>query len=101
MGSLFKELQAREAAAGERVDGFEEQLGEVAGRLEEAREDLERLRICGADVVFQQLAVVPVGALAEVPGGRDRAAAKVHVNDHVFPQHVWFDDHVFPQVAST
>lgn len=45
MGSLFEELEAREASARVRVGELEEQLAEVAGRLEEAREDLDRLRI--------------------------------------------------------
>lgn len=45
MGSLFEELEAREAAARGRVEELEEQLAEATGRLEEARENLGRLRI--------------------------------------------------------
>ncbi|MHC5260833.1 hypothetical protein ACYSUO_23370 [Streptomyces sp. UC4497] len=45
MGSLFEELEAREATARVRVDELEEQLAKVTGRLEEARENLARLRI--------------------------------------------------------
>ena len=45
MGSLFEELEAREATARVRADELEEQLAEVTGRLEEARENLDRLRI--------------------------------------------------------
>jgi hypothetical protein len=45
MGSLFDELEAREAAARTRVEVLEAELAEVSGRLSAAREGLERLRI--------------------------------------------------------
>lgn len=45
MGSLFEELEAREAAARTRVEELEAELAEVSGRLSAAREGLERLRI--------------------------------------------------------
>ena len=45
MGSLFEELEAREAAARVRVEELEAELASVSARLKQAREDLERLRI--------------------------------------------------------
>ncbi|WP_042434471.1 hypothetical protein [Streptacidiphilus anmyonensis] len=45
MGSLFEELEAREAIARTRVEELEAELAEVSGRLSAAREGLERLRI--------------------------------------------------------
>ncbi|WP_133305576.1 hypothetical protein [Streptomyces sp. AcE210] len=44
MGSLLEELETRAAAARERMDDIEAQLAEVNGGLEEARENLARLR---------------------------------------------------------
>lgn len=45
MGSLFDELEAREAAARVRVEELEAELAELSGQLDLARESLERLRI--------------------------------------------------------
>ncbi|MET7354380.1 hypothetical protein [Streptomyces mirabilis] len=45
MGSLFEELEAREATARKRVEALEAEVAEVSGRLSAAREGLERLRI--------------------------------------------------------
>ncbi|POX41608.1 hypothetical protein [Streptomyces sp. Ru72] len=45
MGSLFEELEAREAAARARVEELEAELAELSGKLELARKRLERLRI--------------------------------------------------------
>ncbi|MFD7409677.1 hypothetical protein ACFV7R_45380 [Streptomyces sp. NPDC059866] len=45
MGSLFEELEAREAAARARVEELEAELAELSGKLELARESLKRLRI--------------------------------------------------------
>ncbi|MDX2705650.1 hypothetical protein PV350_22725 [Streptomyces sp. PA03-6a] len=45
MGSLFEELEAREAAARIRVEALEAELAALSARLEKSREDLERLRI--------------------------------------------------------
>ncbi|MEU7583549.1 hypothetical protein AB0B50_38920 [Streptomyces sp. NPDC041068] len=48
MGSLFEELEAREAAAHDRVKELEielAELAELADRLDNARQLLERLRI--------------------------------------------------------
>ncbi|MFG2656935.1 hypothetical protein [Streptomyces sp. NPDC048425] len=63
MGSLFEELEAREAAARERVDDLEDQLAEVTRRLEEAREHLERLRIA-RETVSEVMAEMSAGASA-------------------------------------
>lgn len=60
MGSLFEELEAREAAARVRVDELEEQLAEVTGWLEEAQEILERLRIA-RETVFEVMAEMSAG----------------------------------------
>ncbi|MFD8134875.1 hypothetical protein [Streptomyces mirabilis] len=45
MGSLFEELEAREAAARVQVEELEAELVELSGKLELARESLKRLRI--------------------------------------------------------
>ncbi|MER7772303.1 hypothetical protein [Kitasatospora sp. NPDC096140] len=45
MGSLFEELEAREVAARGRAEELEAELAELSGRLDLARESLERLRI--------------------------------------------------------
>lgn len=55
MGSLFEELEAREAAARVRVEGLEAELAELSGKLDLARESLERLRIA-RDTVAEVLA---------------------------------------------
>ncbi|MFD4956881.1 hypothetical protein [Streptomyces sp. NPDC058451] len=44
MGSLFEELEAREAAARARVEELEAELAERSGKLELARKGLDRLR---------------------------------------------------------
>ncbi len=59
MGSLFEELEAREAAARMRVEALEAELAEVSGRLSAAREGLERLRIA-RETVAEVLAEMPV-----------------------------------------
>ena len=45
MGSLFEELEAREAAARVRVEELEAAIAELAGKLALAQDGLERLRI--------------------------------------------------------
>lgn len=65
MGSLFEELEAREATARVRVDELEEQLAEVTGRLDEARENLDRLRIA-RETVSEVMAEMSAGASAAV-----------------------------------
>jgi hypothetical protein len=58
MGSLFEELESREAAARTRVETLEAELAEVSGRLSAAREGLERLRIT-RETVAEVLAEMP------------------------------------------
>ncbi|MFE7531982.1 hypothetical protein ACFU7Y_40755 [Kitasatospora sp. NPDC057542] len=58
MGSLFEELEAREAAARTRVEALEAELAEVSRRLSVAREGLERLRIA-RETVAEVLAEIP------------------------------------------
>lgn len=77
MGSLFEELEARETSARVRVDELEQQLAEVTGRLEEARENLDRLRIA-RETVSEVMAEMSAGASATVdaepePVGADEA----------------------------
>ncbi|GAA1932832.1 hypothetical protein GCM10009837_68310 [Streptomyces durmitorensis] len=83
MGSLFKELEAREATARVRVDELEEQLAEVTGRLEEARENLDRLRIARETVseVMAEMsadAPAPVDAEPEVVGPDETEGASAY-----------------------
>lgn len=62
MGSLFEELEAREAAARVRVEGLEAEIAAMAGKLEVAREGLERLRIARetvAEVMAEMSADAP------------------------------------------
>ncbi|GAA2350482.1 hypothetical protein GCM10010431_87670 [Streptomyces kunmingensis] len=68
MASLFEELQAREAAARTRVDELEEQLAQVGDCLEEARENLQRLRIARetvSEVMAEMSASTPAGSDTE------------------------------------
>ncbi|GHE14604.1 hypothetical protein [Streptomyces alanosinicus] len=77
MGSLFEELEAREAAARIRVEALEAELVELSGRLEEARSGLERLRITRetvADVLAQMTSEVAVGAPEASAGDRVASA---------------------------
>ncbi|MEU6325292.1 hypothetical protein [Streptomyces sp. NPDC047009] len=45
MGSLFEELEAREAAARVRVEELEAAIAELSGKLVLAQDGLERLRM--------------------------------------------------------
>ncbi len=79
MGSLFEELEAREAAARVRVEELEAELAELAGKLELAREGLERLRIARetvaevlAEMTPERLAVAAAGP--PIPGERVASA---------------------------
>ncbi|MDH6580831.1 hypothetical protein [Kitasatospora sp. MAP5-34] len=76
MGSLFEELEAREAAARVRVEEFEAELAAVSAKLELAREGLERLRIARetvAEVLAEmtlQMPAVTVDAAGSPAGER-------------------------------
>ncbi|MFD9824578.1 hypothetical protein [Streptomyces violascens] len=68
MGSLFEELEAREAAARERVEELEAELADLAEQLERAREGLERLRVARetvAEVMAEMSADASVAAEEE------------------------------------
>ncbi|WP_328828971.1 hypothetical protein OHT77_15295 [Streptomyces sp. NBC_00252] len=62
MGSLFEELEAREAAALVQVEGLEAELVEVSGRLDLARAGLERLRIA-RETVAEMTPAMPAVAV--------------------------------------
>ncbi|MFD9565813.1 hypothetical protein [Streptomyces sp. NPDC059994] len=64
MGSLFEELEAREAAARVRVEELEEELALVTMQLGQAREGLERLRVT-RETVAEVLAEMTVASEAE------------------------------------
>ncbi|MFC9635806.1 hypothetical protein ACFTY8_43035 [Streptomyces mirabilis] len=71
MGLLFEELEAREAAARVRVEELEAELVSVSGKLELAREGLERLRITRETVAEVQAAMTRGGRWRpSMPGGR-------------------------------
>ncbi|MEU6757775.1 hypothetical protein [Streptomyces sp. NPDC046685] len=66
MGSLFEELEAREAAARTRVESLEAELAEVSGKLGAAREGLERLRIARETVAEVLAEMTPQGSAVPV-----------------------------------
>jgi hypothetical protein len=77
MGSLFEELEAREANARTRVEELEAELAEVSERLSAARESLERLRLARetvAEVLAEMTPETPGGA---VDPGRSTAGEPV------------------------
>ncbi|WP_331743752.1 hypothetical protein OG762_48435 (plasmid) [Streptomyces sp. NBC_01136] len=59
MGSLFEELEAREAAARARVEELESQIAELTARLEAERETWSRLRVT-RETVAEVVAELPV-----------------------------------------
>ncbi|MDX3715001.1 hypothetical protein PV733_39985 [Streptomyces europaeiscabiei] len=68
MGSLIEELEAREAAARERVGALESQIAELTVRLEAERESWSRLRVTRetvAEVVAEMSAADEAGAFSE------------------------------------
>jgi hypothetical protein len=73
MGSLFEELEAREAAARVRVEELEAELASVSGKLELARGGLERLRITRETVAEVLAAMTPGRSVAAVDAGRPTA----------------------------
>ncbi|WP_234346001.1 hypothetical protein [Streptomyces sp. NRRL F-5755] len=69
MGSLFEELEAREAAARGQVEELEAELADLTGQLGEAREGLERLRIARetvAEVMAEMSADITVAPEEEL-----------------------------------
>ena len=77
MGSLFEELEAREAAARVRVDGLEAELAEVSGRLDLARAGLERLRIARETVAEVLAEMTPAMPAVAVDAGQRPGAERV------------------------
>ncbi|WP_371638817.1 hypothetical protein [Streptomyces virginiae] len=76
MGSLFEELEAREAAARVRVEELEAELAELSGRLEVAREGLERLRITRATVAEVLAEMDPQVSVAAAGAGQSPAGER-------------------------
>ncbi|MFJ1618251.1 hypothetical protein ACIODT_37320 [Streptomyces sp. NPDC088251] len=70
MGSLFEELEAREAAARTRVEVLEAELAEVSGRLSAPWEGLERLRIARETVTEVLAEMTPERPGVAVDTGR-------------------------------
>ncbi|GHF41648.1 hypothetical protein [Streptomyces morookaense] len=75
MGSLFEELEAREAAARVRVEELEGALAELTGLLEEARAGLERLQVAREAVaeVMAEMSADAAGAPEEELGVANEA----------------------------
>ncbi|MFG2480726.1 hypothetical protein [Streptomyces fagopyri] len=68
MGSLFEELEAREAAARVRVEELEAAIAELSGKLALARDGLERLRVTRETVAEVLAEITPEAATAVVAG---------------------------------
>jgi hypothetical protein len=77
MGSLFEELEAREATARVRVEELEAEVALLAGKLELAREGLERLRIARETVAEVLAEMTPPMSAVVVDAGQPAAAERV------------------------
>jgi hypothetical protein len=77
MGSLFEELEAREVAARVRVEELEAELAELSGRLDLARESLERLQIARETVAEVLAEMTPERAAAVVDADQPTAGEPV------------------------
>ncbi|MGW1171235.1 hypothetical protein [Streptomyces sp. NPDC002550] len=77
MGSLFEELEAREAAARVRVEELEAELAGLSGKLELARESLERLRIARETVAEVLAEMTPEKPSVAVDSARPSAGDSV------------------------
>lgn len=82
MGSLFEELEAREVAAGVRVEELEAEVAELTGLLEAARGILERLRVARETVaeVMAEMSADDTPVVADVEpedvvAGQDQASS--------------------------
>ncbi|WP_433894811.1 hypothetical protein [Streptomyces sp. CA-111067] len=76
MGSLFEELEAREATARVRVEELEAEVALLAGKLELAREGLERLRIARETVAEVLAEMTPPMSAVVVDAGQPAAAER-------------------------
>jgi len=77
MGSLFEELEAREAAARVRVEEFEAELAVVSAKLALALEGLERLRIARETVAEVLAEMTPQMPAVTVDAGGPPAGERV------------------------
>ncbi|MER5436829.1 hypothetical protein [Streptomyces sp. NPDC002588] len=77
MGSLFEELEAREAAARVRVEELEAEVAELSGKLELARESLERLRIARETIAEVLAEMTPEKSAVAVDSARPSAGDSV------------------------
>ncbi|MEE4543970.1 hypothetical protein V2S66_18575 [Streptomyces sp. V4-01] len=82
MGSLFEELEAREAVALRRVEELETEAVALAGRLEAAREGLVRLRIA-RETVAEVLAEMPPETTTVIRNAEHAAEAEPVVSAYV------------------
>ncbi|MEU9181718.1 hypothetical protein AB0C90_33670 [Streptomyces sp. NPDC048550] len=78
MGSLFEELEAREAAVRVRVEELEAEVAELSGRLELARAGLERLRIALETVAEVLAEMDPEGPVVAVDAGQSHGVASAY-----------------------
>ncbi|MFG2258401.1 hypothetical protein [Streptomyces mirabilis] len=77
MGSPFEELEAREVAARVRVEELEAVVAVLAGKLELARESLERLRIARETVADVLAEITPEKSAAAVDAGQPAAGERL------------------------
>ncbi|MFD5764056.1 hypothetical protein ACFWIZ_55440 [Streptomyces sp. NPDC127044] len=77
MGSPFEELEAREVAARVRVEELEAEVAVLAGKLELARESLERLRIARETVADVLAEMTPEKSAAAVDAGQPAAGERL------------------------
>ncbi|PYC65732.1 hypothetical protein C7C46_32295 [Streptomyces tateyamensis] len=77
MGSLFEELEAREAFARARVEEFEAELSAVVAKLELAREGMERLRITRETLAEVLAEITPQMPAVTADAGQPPAGERV------------------------
>ncbi|MCX4615699.1 hypothetical protein OHB25_56590 [Streptomyces mirabilis] len=77
MGSLFEESEAREVAARVRVEELQAEVAVLAGKLELARESLERLRIARETVADVLAEMTPEKSAAAVDAGQPAAGERL------------------------
>ncbi|MGI5142568.1 MULTISPECIES: hypothetical protein [unclassified Streptomyces] len=77
MGSLFEELESREAAARLRVEELEAEVAELSGKLESARAGLERLRITRETVAEVLAEMTPEKPAVAIDADRPTAGEPV------------------------
>lgn len=77
MGSLFEELEAREAAARVRVEELEAEIAELSGKLELARANADRLRIARETVAEVLAEMTPEKPTAGADVGQPTTGERV------------------------